>query len=119
MQGNPALSRSGALAAFEAALSREGTSICVPPSSSAESIEADIRAHLCEPFYVSAQVEEPGFPFAAVGTRLQATCFAHSEAGHWLVYQPEASRFLCFWGSEPSRLGAHGVYGNPLYCWSA
>jgi hypothetical protein len=35
------------------------------------------------------------------------------------VYQPSENRFLCFWGTSPESLGAHGVVGNPLYCWSA
>jgi hypothetical protein len=35
------------------------------------------------------------------------------------VYQRAQDRFYCFWGESPSNLGAHGVSGSPLYCWSA
>lgn len=79
----------------------------------------DIRAHLCEPFAVTATVEPPGFPDAAVGDTLSGVCVARSDAGYWLVYQPEQDRFRCFWGASEDRLGAHGVYVSPLYCWSA
>lgn len=79
----------------------------------------DIRAHICEPFAVTATVEPPGFPDAAVGATLSGLCVAHSETGYWLVYQPAQDRFYCFWGASAGQLGAHGVYGSPLYCWSA
>jgi len=77
-----------------------------------------IRRNLCEPFSVSAVVQEPGFPDAAIGSTISGQCLAH-HAGYWLVYQPERDVFYCFWGQEPSNLGAHGVFGSPLYCWSA
>jgi hypothetical protein len=35
------------------------------------------------------------------------------------VYQPESDCFYCFWGTDLAALGAHGVFGSPLYCWSA
>jgi hypothetical protein len=79
---------------------------------------ADIRKHMCEPFPVSAAVLPPGFPDADVGSRISGQCVAHSD-GYWLVYQPEQDRFYCFWGTDPSNLGARGVVGSPLYCWSA
>jgi hypothetical protein len=79
----------------------------------------DIRAHMCEPFEVTATVEPPGFPDAAVGGTLSGLCVAHSQAGYWLVYQPAQDRFCCFWGASTNQLEAHGVYGSPLYCWSA
>lgn len=81
-------------------------------------LESDLRAHLCEPFEVSAHVMQPGFPFAEAGEALHAYCIAH-HAGHWLAYQPHEDRFLCFWGEDVTNLGAHGVFGSPLYCWSA
>ena len=115
---NPQITLATALAAFEAELAREGEGIYVPPHSDARSVEASIRAHLCEPFLVSASVVEPGFPFASVGSLISGFCVAKTE-GYWLVYQPEEHRFLCFWGGDQADLGAHGVYGNPLYCWAA
>lgn len=77
-----------------------------------------IRSKVCEPFLVSATVMPPGFPDAALGDVISGLCLAH-EAGYWLVYQPEMDRYYCFWGESPSNLGAHGVFGSPLYCWSA
>jgi hypothetical protein len=78
----------------------------------------DIRSHTCEPFLVEAEVMAPGFPFAKVGEHLSGYCIAFAN-GYWLVYQPNADRFLCFWGESPAALGAHGVLGSPLSCWSA
>ena len=112
------LNRATALAAIEAALAREAGAVYVPPNTDARDVESDIRANLCEPFLVSAQVMPPGYPFAAIGSAISGYCIAHN-AGYWLIYQPEAQRFLCFWGEAVRNLGAHGVYGNPLYCWSA
>ncbi len=82
-------------------------------------IEASIRENLCEPYEVSATVEPPGFPFAEVGQRLVATCIAEHPQGYWLVYQEAEKRFMCFWGKDKQNLGAFGVFGSPLYCWSA
>jgi hypothetical protein len=113
------LSRAAALAALEADLALGAEHNYVPPNTDATNVEADIRAHLCEPFTVSAQVMPPGFPFASVGSVLSGMCIAHSPSGNWLVYQPDERRFLCFWGKTDGNLGAHGVYGNSLYCWSA
>lgn len=67
-----------------------------------------IRSNVCEPFPVSATVFPPGFPDTAVGNVISGQCIAH-KAGYWLVYQAEQDRFYCFWGREPSNLGAHGV----------
>ena len=79
----------------------------------------DIRAHICAPFALSATVMPPGFPDSAIGSTISGQCLAHSSSGHWLVYQPEQEQFYCFWGTDRSNLGAHGVFGSPLYCWSA
>lgn len=79
----------------------------------------DIRAHMCEPFEVTATVEPPGFPDAVVGSTIAGLCLAHADSGYWLVYQPTQGRYCCFWGASANQLGAHGVYGSPLYCWSA
>jgi hypothetical protein len=103
---------------LESALAEVTWESLVPPNTDAELVEADLRAHLCEPFEVSAGVQPPGFPFADVGEQLVGVCVARRE-GYWLVCQPAEQRFLCFWGESVSNLGAHGVYGHPLYCWSA
>lgn len=84
-----------------------------------EELANGIRAHMCEPFEVSATVHPPGFPDAAVGSTIKGLCLAHRKSGYWLVYQPAQDRFCCFWGVSANQLGAHGVYGSPLYCWSA
>ena len=81
-------------------------------------LTSDVRAHICTPFPVSATVMPPGFPAAEVGSVISGLCVAH-RAGYWLIYQPEHDSFYCFWGSDSSNLGAHGVSGHPLYCWSA
>ena len=81
-------------------------------------LATDLRNNLCDPFLVEAQVMPPGFPFASVGQLLKGYCVAHRK-GYWLVYQPAEDRFLCFWGQSTAHLGAHGVFGSPLYCWSA
>lgn len=81
-------------------------------------LEADIRRHLCDPFEVSAVVMPPGFPDVPIGSTISGVCVAQRD-GYWLVYQAANDRFYCFWGNTPDALGAHGVYGSPLYCWSA
>jgi hypothetical protein len=106
---------------LEAALSDTGgvyVNSGVDPAEYFERLAASIRKHQCDPFLVSAVVQEPGFPDAAVGSNISGQCVAHSS-GYWLVYQPQQDRFYCFWGQDPSNLGAHGVIGSPLYCWSA
>lgn len=109
------------LAKLESALA-DTTGVYVNSGVNAESyyasLASDIRAHICSPFPLSATVMPPGFPDAAVGSVISGQCVAHN-AGYWLVYQPEQDRFCCFWGSSRSTLGAHGVFGSPLYCWSA
>ena len=81
-------------------------------------LAADIRGNMHEPFPVSAVVMPPGFSDATIGDRISGQCVAHSE-GYWLVYQPVQDTFYCFWGTDQSNLGARGVSGGPLYCWSA
>ena len=77
-----------------------------------------IRRSVCEPFQVTATVMPPGFSDLSVGSSISGWCVAH-HAGYWLVYRPENDCFYCFWGEDPRTLGAHGVFGSPLYCWSA
>ena len=78
----------------------------------------EIRRHECEPFEVSAEVMPPGFDDAEIGSTISGLCVAF-DSGYWLVYQPEQDRFYCFWGEDAAHLGARGVSGSPLYCWSA
>jgi len=82
-------------------------------------LAADLRSHACPPFPLTATVMPPGFPEAAVGTTISGQCVAHNSSGYWLVYLPEQDQFYCFWGTDRRNLGAHGVAGSPLYCWSA
>jgi hypothetical protein len=77
-----------------------------------------IHTSTCAPFPVTATVMPPGFPDTAIGSTVSGFCLA-KQAGYWLVYQPAEDRFLCFWGDDQNHLGAHGVVGSPLYCWSA
>lgn len=83
-----------------------------------EPIRADILASACEPFWVMATVMPPAFPHFSSGQSISGWCVAH-KAGYWLVLNPEDSNFYCFWGHTPEQLGAHGICGSPLYCWSA
>ena len=85
-----------------------------------EGLRQNIKEHQCVPYLVSATVMPPGFPNINLGTKISGYCVAKDEtAGYWLVYSPEADTFYCFWGTTESNLGAHGVLGSPLYCWSA
>lgn len=72
----------------------------------------------CGPFKIKATIMEPGFPGKEIGGEVEGYCLAHSN-GYWLIYQPEEKTFYCFWGSSKENLGAHGVYGDALYCWTA
>lgn len=90
----------------------------IDPSDYFTNLADDIRQHLCEPFPISAVVMPPGFSDIGLGSRISGQCVAH-RTGYWLVYEPSQDRFYCFWGTDPGNLGAHGVSGSPLYCWSA
>ncbi|WP_143070522.1 hypothetical protein [Luteibacter sp. UNC138MFCol5.1] len=100
----------------------DAAAVYVQPGADREAyldgLAATIREHSCEPFQVSAEVTAPGFPDADIGTIQSGWCVAH-DAGYWLVYQPERDRYCCFWGTDVTALGAPGIYGEPLYCWSA
>jgi hypothetical protein len=106
---------------LEAALS-DVSGVYVDASEDAEiyffNLANDIRRHVCEPFQVSAVVAPPGFPDAKDGSVISGLCVARN-AGYWLVYQPEQDRFCCFWGTSQEALSAPGIFGSPLYCWSA
>ncbi|WP_421567620.1 hypothetical protein [Stenotrophomonas sp. PD6] len=78
----------------------------------------DVRRNECLPFEVSAEVMAPGLPGFEGGERIAGLCVARSD-GRWLVYRSEDDQFYAFWGAEQGCLGAHGVFGSPLYCWSA
>jgi hypothetical protein len=83
-----------------------------------DALMADIRENLCEPYWVQATVMAPGFPDKQLGDTVEGWCVAARE-GYWLVYSPEDERFYAFWGTDRDHLGAHGVFGSPMYCWSA
>jgi hypothetical protein len=83
-----------------------------------DELRDDVRRHQCEPYQVVAKVMPPGFPDMEVGADLSGLCVAKRD-GYWLVYGPEKDTFYCFWGADERNLGAHGVFGSPLYCWSA
>lgn len=78
----------------------------------------DIRNHLCEPFEVSAVIMPPGFSGENIGSMIKGMCVARRD-GYWLIYRHEDDRFYCFWGQSLGALGAHGVVGSPIYCWTA
>ena len=90
----------------------------VDPLAYFTALSDDIRRHKCAPFEVSAVVMPPGFPDIPVGTAITGWCVARRE-GYWLAYRPEDDCFYCFWGTGRDHLGAHGVFGSPMYCWSA
>jgi hypothetical protein len=81
-------------------------------------IAESIERNLCEPFPIKATVVESGFKDTSVGSQLSGLCVA-CKSGYWLVYDSSADSFYCFWGVDVNNLGAHGVFGMPLYCWSA
>lgn len=77
-----------------------------------------IRENECDPYLISAVVTAPGFPHLSVGEQIDGYCLARSN-GYWLVYRPQDDLFYAFWGKSEDSLGAPGVSGSPLYCWSA
>jgi hypothetical protein len=109
------------LARLDAQMS-DVTDVYVGAGSNAESyiagLERALREAVCTPFPVTAKVDEPGFPEANIGDQITGQCVAHSE-GNWLIYQSEEDRFLCFWGADVDNLGAPGIFGSPLGCWSS
>jgi len=104
---------------------QDGTGVYVDSGTNAEQYLADlaseIRRNLCAPFDLCAVVTEPGFPNVSqrpIGATVQAICVAH-RAGYWLVYDQVRDEFMCFWGTSKEHLSAPGIFGSPLYCWSA
>lgn len=83
-----------------------------------QGLSDDIIKNRCKQFWLRAVVMAPGIPGLNEGELIEAWCVAH-RGGYWLVYHPEFDVFCCFWGQDANNLGAHGVYGEPLYCWSA
>jgi len=81
-------------------------------------LERGLREAVCTPFLVTAKVDKPGIPDANVGDTITGQCVAYSK-GYWLIYQSENDRFMCFWGTDVDNLGAPGIFGSPLGCWSA
>jgi hypothetical protein len=96
--------------------------VYVPPAVDraeyVQTVGKDILSHLCEPFAVSATVVAPGFPDEKPGSLISGLCIART-AGYWLVYQSSKDRFLCFWGTNEDSLSAPGIFGSPVYCWTA
>lgn len=96
--------------------------VYIPSSKNEDKYINDLKSSIlsskCNPFLISAKIVEPGFPNKKLGEKLEGYCIAHND-GYWLVYQPEENIFYCFWGADLNTLGAHGIYGSPLYCWSA
>jgi hypothetical protein len=90
----------------------------VDEASHFQGLRESILASLCEPQLVRAVVMPPGFPGLAIGDSIEGVCLAQSQ-GYWLVYRELDDQFYCFWGTSADKLGAHGVFGSPLYCWSA
>ncbi len=83
-----------------------------------ERLRSSIREHATSPEWISATVVEPGFSHRELGSKVSGHLLAKSE-GYWLVFDPEEREYYCFWGNDSNNLGAHGVCGNPLYCWWA
>lgn len=101
---------------------RAATDVHVPPGVDEHAylaeLAADIRSCRCKPHAVSALVMGPGLPGKNIGDVVTGVCVAR-QAGYWLIYDAENDAFLAFWGESADRLGAHGVFGSALYCWSA
>lgn len=81
-------------------------------------LETGLRASMCAPFKISARVTEAGFEGVDLGDTISGTCIAEAN-GYWLVYQPEWDSFVVFWGTQKDHLGAPGIEGSPLACWSS
>ena len=100
----------------------DGSEVYIHSSENEAERLAEIRQHLlgsiCEPFEMTAEVMAPGFPDLAIGSRIKAICLAHS-GGYWLGWDEVGKRYVCFWGDHPSSLGAPGVFGSAMYCWTA
>lgn len=100
----------------------DGTGVYVPdamdPVVYFSELAEDIKRNACEPFQLSATAMAPGFPHVSDGERISGFCAAKSD-GYWLVYRPQDDMFYAFWGLDKENLGAPGIFGPPLYCWSA
>lgn len=83
-----------------------------------DEIRSDIKMHATTADLVAATVVEPGFKNRDIGSKISGYLLARND-GYWLIYVPEENEYYCFWGTASDNLGAHGVYGNPLYCWWA
>lgn len=86
-----------------------------------EELRLSIRECATEAIRVTAVVVEPGFKNKALGSTITAHLLASSgqagQVGYWLVYEENEDEYYCFWGPDVDNLGAHGVAGNPIYCW--
>ena len=81
-----------------------------------EKLRASIRQHATAPDWITATVVKPGFRHRELGLKISGFLLAMIE-GYWLIFQPDAREYYCFWGVDRNNLGAYGVSGNPLYSW--
>lgn len=88
------------------------------PDEYLKDLTSEITSNRREPFPLTAIVMAPGLPGFELGTTISGLCLADLD-GKWLVYRPENDQFYAFWGTDKEALGAHGVWGSPLSCWSA
>ncbi|QNR98810.1 hypothetical protein ICJ04_08000 [Stenotrophomonas sp. 169] len=90
----------------------------VDPDAYLKDLSREIVSNRRDPFPLTAIVMAPGLPGFELGSAISGLCIAELD-GKWLVYRPENDQFYAFWGIDKEMLGAHGVWGSPLYCWSA
>ncbi len=88
------------------------------PDEYLKDLTREIASNRRAPFPLKAVVMAPGLPGFELGSTISGLCLAEL-AGKWLVYRPENDQFYAFWGTNIEALGAHGIFGSPLYCWSA
>jgi hypothetical protein len=81
-----------------------------------ERLRASVRENATEPEWISATVVEPGFQHREIGSTISGHLLARAD-GSWLVFEPIEREYYCFWGATQEKLWAHGISGNPLYCW--
>lgn len=81
-----------------------------------EMLRSTVRQGATSLEIVSATGIEPGFDDRAPGSTESRYLLAQRN-GYWLVYEPHEGTYYRFWEATQRYLGAHGVRGNPLYCW--
>lgn len=100
----------------------DASGVYIPPgmdeANFISTIVDDIRSNMHEPYDISAKVVPPAFPGKKVGDLVRGQCVAN-RGGYWLVYDKADDVFYCFWGSDINNLTAPGIFGSPIYCWTA